>query len=104
MSTTSECSFTSKTARNAKIAMSCSAQCYLKNSAHIGAACGENPANGSFPVTTATAVISPSTRKPFGTQRHPNPNLARPPRHAIRHHSVQPHAHQCQRQRREKSD
>src|SRR5467141_497387 len=33
--------------------MSCSAQCYLKNSAHIGAAFGENPANGSFPATTA---------------------------------------------------
>ena len=29
-------------------------------------ACGEKPANGSFPATTATAGISRSIRKPFG--------------------------------------
>jgi integrase len=52
--------------KDVKIAMSCSAQCYLKSSAPIGTACGENPASGSFPATTATVVISLSIRKPFG--------------------------------------
>ena len=55
----------------------CSAQCYSKNSAHIGAACGENRVPGCFQATATTSGISRSIRKRFGMRVMEPPSRAR---------------------------